>query len=787
MSDAAGSVKVVLTVDAASYSAALDKANSKIKQFGAASEAAGHASVSSSQAASAAIRSLNGGMDGSIRAAEKFLSTIPGIGSALQAAFPVVGALALAGVFAKMGKEVVDFIDKTQKVPKAIQQGFAALELGQRSATASLDVTNDKLENQIAKLEHKPQNNIKLALDEARDSADKFATSMEAAQKRVAELLEQNKIGMVGGFVTGQSSTSKLSGTINSYQQQMSDLADQKSQASDSGDTAGAAKFAKQLADMRVSYKKALQDEVAKGDTTGGFWNSADNSGNVRMGRGALNLENAQERQEKSEATHDSDEGQLSKLQGNKDAANDRKQLEELMMKQDEDAEKKQNAFNKLSVNEEIQFWSDRIKAFTQGGQAYMQVQNKIYDLIASRPSLAAQNKENQAKSGKSQVEGENLLSSGDKAFGEVAAEQYERAAQSAKQYAQAVAKGAQITDRNAQAMQESAVGIELQQGSITKLAAAQALAAVHADEHAKALQDVNTALAEQIDLINSDPKLSDADKANAIRNANASSDNQKSELNGANQVTKQQDDAAVFAQTIGGKWSTGVNQMVQQWGDMTGHLIEVFSRTADGLNDDLVKALTHKSGTRTHLGVDVRNTLSQGAGGIAKAGLEKSESSVMGMFGLGTAKKADGSASAPFHVIMAGIANATSSASGAVSSAVSGAGGGGGIFGQVGGFLKSMGVPFLAGGGDAMAGQPHVIGEEGPELFVPKVSGTVVPNGKFGGGTHTTHVDARGSTNPAETEAAVHRAMSQYIPGIVKSSVSAVTEKNRRSPLSKR
>ena len=271
MSDAAGSVKVVLTVDAASYSAALDKANSKIKQFAAASEAAGRSSVSSSQAASAAIRSLEGGMNGSIRAAEKFLSTIPGIGSALQAAFPVVGALALTGVLAKLGKEVVDFIDKTQKVPKAIEQGFASLELGQRSATAALDVTNDKLENQIAKLEHKPQNNIKLALDEARDSADKFATSMEAAQKRVATLLEQNKIGMVGGFVTGQSSTSTLSGTVNSYNQQLSDLADQRSIATDNGDDAGAAKFAKQIADMRASYRKALETEIAKGDSTGEF------------------------------------------------------------------------------------------------------------------------------------------------------------------------------------------------------------------------------------------------------------------------------------------------------------------------------------------------------------------------------------------------------------------------------------------------------------------------------------------------------------------------------------
>ena len=41
-----------------------------------------------------------------------------------------------------------------------------------------------------------------------------------------------------------------------------------------------------------------------------------------------------------------------------------------------------------------------------------------------------------------------------------------------------------------------------------------------------------------------------------------------------------------------------------------------------------------------------------------------------------------------------------------------------------------------LAGGGPAVAGRPYVVGEQGPELFVPRQSGTVVPNGGFGGAT---------------------------------------------------
>jgi hypothetical protein len=53
------------------------------------------------------------------------------------------------------------------------------------------------------------------------------------------------------------------------------------------------------------------------------------------------------------------------------------------------------------------------------------------------------------------------------------------------------------------------------------------------------------------------------------------------------------------------------------------------------------------------------------------------------------------------------------------------------------------MGLFGLAKGGPAKAGTPYIVGEEGPELFVPGASGTVVPNnqlqssgGGMGGGT---------------------------------------------------
>ena len=45
------------------------------------------------------------------------------------------------------------------------------------------------------------------------------------------------------------------------------------------------------------------------------------------------------------------------------------------------------------------------------------------------------------------------------------------------------------------------------------------------------------------------------------------------------------------------------------------------------------------------------------------------------------------------------------------------------------------LGAPMLAMGGPVSAGSPYVVGERGPELFVPSSSGSIVPNSKMSSG----------------------------------------------------
>jgi minor tail protein len=53
----------------------------------------------------------------------------------------------------------------------------------------------------------------------------------------------------------------------------------------------------------------------------------------------------------------------------------------------------------------------------------------------------------------------------------------------------------------------------------------------------------------------------------------------------------------------------------------------------------------------------------------------------------------------------------------------------------SVGASAASAGLPMLASGGDLSAYQPAIIGEKGPELWIPATSGTVVPNAALSAG----------------------------------------------------
>lgn len=80
------------------------------------------------------------------------------------------------------------------------------------------------------------------------------------------------------------------------------------------------------------------------------------------------------------------------------------------------------------------------------------------------------------------------------------------------------------------------------------------------------------------------------------------------------------------------------------------------------------------------------------------------------------------------------------------------------------------------AGGGDVMSSKAYLVGERGPELFVPKSAGTIVPNGKTGGVTISQSFVFQGNASRAEGYALAQRVKAETI--------AAMREANYRNDL---
>jgi tape measure domain-containing protein len=91
-----------------------------------------------------------------------------------------------------------------------------------------------------------------------------------------------------------------------------------------------------------------------------------------------------------------------------------------------------------------------------------------------------------------------------------------------------------------------------------------------------------------------------------------------------------------------------------------------------------------------------------------------------------------------------------------------------------IGGFLGGvLGGLFRENGGPVKAGQPYIVGERQPELFVPRRSGTIIP--KVGGGgtvnNITINVDAAGSDTSGSTEQG-GRQLGELIASVVQTTI---------------
>jgi hypothetical protein len=110
--------------------------------------------------------------------------------------------------------------------------------------------------------------------------------------------------------------------------------------------------------------------------------------------------------------------------------------------------------------------------------------------------------------------------------------------------------------------------------------------------------------------------------------------------------------------------------------------------------------------------------------------------------------------------------------------------------FGNIG--MSSPGsfkpVTLRARGGPVTNNTPYMVGERGPELFVPGGNGTIIPNGNMrgggGGSSFNISVDARGSNDPAAVRAQVQQGILEAAPAIIAAAESRTLAGIRRPRL---
>lgn len=127
--------------------------------------------VTQIQATSGALRVLEG--SGGIRAAERFLTMIPGLGAALQTAFPVIGAVALTVALIHMGEEAYRagenfvFLKEAQEAANKISVQYAKdaqsqVEAVERLRAAEADRRGNFVQGESIRQESRNQSPISL-------------------------------------------------------------------------------------------------------------------------------------------------------------------------------------------------------------------------------------------------------------------------------------------------------------------------------------------------------------------------------------------------------------------------------------------------------------------------------------------------------------------------------------------------------------------------------------------------------------------------------------------------
>jgi hypothetical protein len=803
MAEVAGEVKLILSADGTSWSAELDKAQRALNKLkGSTSETSRHARAEMTEARHS-IHLVTEEIGVHLpRALQGFVAKLPGVAEVMAHAFSAVAVIGLGMVIVETGKKVYEFIEKQKKASEEAERATKKLMSSREQATLEIEVANAKLDEQIAKLEKKPGDGMKTALAEARLEAFRLGESLEHDVEEAHKLIETS---MSAGFL--QKTFLAAAGSegtldqITKYQEELgkvTETADPKKRTADI--QALTVERLKKL-DEEIAARKelqALQEKYNKAVIGEGAMPAADVSRLTalqgRFGKAGMeqdqttvlrgldtfhHMVRGQELFADATAEQIEKQGHERELQAAKDRADLAKEASEAIKRQTlervaamEDELAQAKIGHAMSIEEERAFWQKRY-------QTGVNLADPINLLIAKRISSLSQEifkkdqtdakewikmmTDLQSESTRATAQNNPLMPDREEARN---ASQTEGARMAAlhdrpeilRQIADAQNELTASEQVQSNAMEESTARIMHQTAVLRKLR--DELSLIEDERIAIRILGPSSYTAQ----MNPDVLQNQAIQKEA-------------EIQAAQQTLQYQKERDTF----GGEMQQMFSEWIKRTTDLRGAVASIFDQSLSTVNSAILKTMTdpYHRGDWKAAGKSIFS-------GIAGTGLTAAEGALMKAFGLGS-HKPTGTAQDPMWIRDAGTAvgKTGSNVFGSILDSSTTAHGGGSAVGSILGAVISAFIPGMASGGTLTTGMPAIVGERGPELFIPSGSGRIIPNDALRGGTsHVWHIDARGSSDPAAVRFAVQRGIMEAAPRIAAGSIAASRDMAARKPL---
>ncbi len=785
--------------------ASLDRISAKNKQvaaeldnLGKVKGSSGHSEFNQRMATSASVRALEGNVG--IRPVENIIASIPALSTAVIGIGTLVGIGGLAGLFAELGIKGVEAFEKVHNATTLTKRDFDDLHIRSQITVDDKAIENQKIQDQIDKLSGHPNNGLASALLEAKKMADQLVVSLQEDRKQLEALLKEHATGSIAAVLNGVASTGQQNKEILADQGKLTEQVENANDAYDAAvektkdptklkealqarNSAVRASFQSQI-DAYVKESARLKKVAAdsqrdaeaaanSGDGSVGI-NAIDNGQQVANIEGRLRQLRRAQRVEMLDESIYTGQTKLGGLKQGKEEGEARTKAAEAQFKQMEArfAQLEANADGELSAAAKINFWERQSQAAGVYSENVAKVLEKIGPLTQE---YYRQLGEAADKAAAQQRAAAKAVEEDDRRFQTIvknSEERDERAAAMADKLTEA-------RRNNANAMAEWTLQQELATGAITRHNAAAQIAARHEAEYAAKLNDI----ASRRSRLNARLDLDDEQK----QTGNDELDVEKTNTEGARDRQSAADKVAIDQATVSGAVRQIIQEFEAQSKDVASYAARFTTSAIQSTNEQLTRLMTGQKTDFKGLG---RGIATDAAG----FGLKSAESKLLESFGIGT-KKPTGSSSDPLYIKSVDLLSGDGM-TGSVSSLgkkLFGGGdsdsdsGGGGFLGGIASVLK---LPGFAAGGAIGANTLAMVGENGPELFMPRQSGSIVPNHALpmmGGFSPTVHVDARGSNDPAATEAAGYRgamlAMQHAAPAIMK----GYDDRRKRLPATKR